>query len=263
MSHFVTTVVFTIRADQYKEAKGLLSSLEKIIPMQPGCIYFQLLFPLDARLPLLEAPQEQASANDAHQPSTNLLLASEQKISFFKRDVWEDSDSYYRHAYSDVISSRIGDVFRLALRLPQAMQWERISDGSTVSSSNNHWTEDIGDDSDSNGSELEEAYHHDDGTVVTVSYRMCEPNLNADFSIQLRTLAITCREKQLAITYDIHASLDPAEPHLFMEYSIWQSKESYEAHFNDPDVTWALNDLLLLGNGVPKIEVFRKFTFCD
>ena len=257
MNHFVTTVVFSIRADQYKEAKGLLSSMERIIPMQPGCIYFQLHFPLDAPLPPLEAPPEQASANDAQQPRI---------ISFFKRDVWEESDLYNQHVYSDAISSRIGDVFRLALRLPQAMQWERVLDGATVSSSNDYWTDgtSIGDDSVSNGSELEEAYHHnDDGTVVTVCYRRCEPDLNADFSIQLKTLAMICREKQLAITYDIHASLDPAEPNLFMEYSIWQSKESYEAHFNDPDVARVLNDLLFLGNGVPKIEFFRKFTFCD
>lgn len=72
-----------------------------------------------------------------------------------------------------------------------------------------------------------------------------------------------CCEKQLAETYDIHASLDPAEPNLFMEYSIWQSKESFEAHFEDSDVTRLSKNLLRLGNGVPKVDVFRKFTFCD
>ena len=258
MGPFVTTVVFTLRASQYEEAKVLFSKIEKVIPMQPGCIYFQLHLGREARLPQLQAP-EQNTDNDPQQ----LNADPDEVISFFKRDVWEDSELFDQHVYSDIISSHLSDIFRLARRLPECLNWERISTGSAARKINNNFNEERNNESDGGCSEVEDRCYHDDGAVVTVSYRTCEPDVKFDFQQILSSLAMTCCEKQLAEMYDIHASLDPAEPNLYMEYSIWYSEESFEAHFQDPDVMRLSKSLLRLGNGVPKVEVFRKFTFCE
>mmetsp|Transcript_22759 Transcript_22759/g.32621 ORF Transcript_22759/g.32621 Transcript_22759/m.32621 type:complete len:114 (-) Transcript_22759:796-1137(-) len=92
MGPFVTTVVFTIRANQYQEAKVLFSKIEKVIPMQPGCIYFQLHVGREARLPQLQIPEQNIDIDPQQ-----LNAGPDEIISFFKRDIWENCEMYDQH----------------------------------------------------------------------------------------------------------------------------------------------------------------------
>lgn len=264
MNSFVSTVVFKIKADRFREAQDLFGGIARIIPTQPGCIYFQLHIPLDLNA-LAPGDSVQGSKRSQQQGAVTHAFNTDDVITIYKRDVWEDYDYYDRHSGSDYLTSNLGKIFDLANDLPCFITWERILSEANNGVSfrpaawNSHRGFSQGREDDSSTKARGRA--GDDDVLVVVTHRSCRSNVKPRFQMLLLQLATACRRTGLAETYDVHACLEPLHPNLFMEYSVWNTSESFYMHLEDPYVKELLNELHCLEDEEPKVALYKKFKF--
>ena len=74
-----------------------------------------------------------------------------------------------------------------------------------------------------------------DGNFTSVTKRLCKPEHREKFHEMLLQLSEIRREHEGNLSYYIHVSLDPHTPNNFLEYGVWDSLDSYDAHFETDD----------------------------
>jgi quinol monooxygenase YgiN len=260
MNSFVTTVNFQVKTDSWKEAQELLGAFERFIPSQPGCIYFQLHVPVK-----LNAVAQRRCENGNGEPGAfTHTLNMDGTVTVFKRDVWEDHEYFSRHSESEFVTRKLGKIFAISHGLPYFLPWERILSEAnngipvTWNQYQNHSRE--LDDWQSRKA-LEKA--GGDNAIIVVTHRSCRESTKPRFQSLLFQLATACRRTGLTDTYDVHASLEPSQPNLFMEYSIWNSVESFHLHLKEPLIKELRNEMHFLEADEPRVTFYKKFKFED
>mmetsp|Transcript_23174 Transcript_23174/g.33238 ORF Transcript_23174/g.33238 Transcript_23174/m.33238 type:complete len:252 (+) Transcript_23174:22-777(+) len=100
--------------------------------------------------------------------------------------------------------------------------------------------------------------------VVSVIHRTCKAESKEEFREILIKLAEACRAKcEGNILYDVNSSLDPEVPNNFTEYCLWDSIDSYDLHFDNPDIQAMLAALRELQVEAPQTRLWKFFNFGD
>lgn len=260
MNSFVTTANFQLKADSFKEGKELFVAFERFIPSQPGCIYFQLHLPVK-----LNAVAQRRRENGSGEPCAfTHTLNMDGTLTIFKRDVWEDHEYFSRHSESEFVTSKLGKIFAISHGLPSFLTWERI-----LSEANNGipvvWNsyQNHSQGLDDRCSMKRSGDAAGDNSIIVVTHRSCRESAKPRFQTLLFQLATACRRTSLTDTYDVHASLEPSQPNLFMEYSIWNTVESFHLHLEEPLIKELRNELRFLEADEPKVTFYKKFKFED
>lgn len=263
MNSFVTTVNFHLKADRLKEAQDLFVGFESFIPTQPGCIYFQL------HLPVKRNAHDKGRGENSRGELPELgdfthTLNTDGTLTIYKRDVWEDYECFYRHSESEYVTSKLGKIFDFSHGLPSFFTWERIlseaNNGIPVAwNSYQNYSHRLAD----CGSMKASGKAGGDNVLIVVTHRSCRERAKPRFQTLLLQLATACRRTGLTDTYDVHACLEPSQPNLFMEYSIWKTVESFRMHLEDPLIVELRNELRSLEADEPEVTYYKKFEFED